>query len=582
MGATQLLRAARMIIVASLAGVAPAAAATVDRERDGLPDRWEQRHRLTTPADSARLDPDRDRLSNRAERLGRTDPRRRDTDRDGVPDGAELGRGTNLRPADPDRDGLSDGRELGMRTDPRRSDTDADELQDAEELATRTNPLDADSDDDGHRDGIEVRGGADPRDARIFGPVRYVDGASRGGTCSDDRTPDQAANPATPWCTLERAAIIAPAGAPVRVRDATYGPLLETARPGWVRFTPHPGEAPSLRGLTFEGASRIAVHGFEITGPASRVGILGGSSDIELVGNYLHDLRTGFYLRDGGARIALRWNRVEDMVWADLQVKDGYGLSMASGAWKDLTIDANVFRGIDGDALQLGGMTGVRITRNTISDVRVSPANDDHADAIQISGSAVDVLVAGNLISDANKAIIVGSSFAAVRDRITFENNVIHEVSGNCMSIYDTQRLVVRHNTCWKTGYGFWLRDELLSPLTHTTGARIYNNLFGPATLGPGSVDLQILRFDDWGSEDHNLVTGIFAGQSFFDHTDIVQPPDVAALVLDAAVGDLRPAAGSLLIDRGAAAPDLPARDAAGHPRVAGAAPDIGAYEAVP
>jgi hypothetical protein len=66
-----------------------AAAKQRDRNHDGIPDRWEKRHRLSTGVNQARRDQDRDHLRNRAEFLAGTNPRNADSDGDGIPDGEE-------------------------------------------------------------------------------------------------------------------------------------------------------------------------------------------------------------------------------------------------------------------------------------------------------------------------------------------------------------------------------------------------------------------------------------------------------------------------------------------------------------
>ena len=50
----------------------------------------------------------------------------------------------------------------------------------------------------------------------------YVDRASIGGQCSDARSATEAANPATPWCTLPKAFAAAPAASTVVVRAGIY------------------------------------------------------------------------------------------------------------------------------------------------------------------------------------------------------------------------------------------------------------------------------------------------------------------------------------------------------------------------
>lgn len=113
-----------------------------DRDRDGLPDRWEKRNGLSAKQPSAKSDPDHDGLRNRRELRLRTSPRRADTDGDGLRDGAEVRRyRTNPRRRDTDRDGLGDRREIRRyRTNPRKRDTDGDGYSDLVEIRAGTNP----------------------------------------------------------------------------------------------------------------------------------------------------------------------------------------------------------------------------------------------------------------------------------------------------------------------------------------------------------------------------------------------------------------------------------------------------------
>jgi hypothetical protein len=67
----------------------PGLAAAKDRNHDRIPDRWEQRHKLSLTVNQARHDQDRDHLRNRAEFLAGDSPRDRDSDDDGMMDGDE-------------------------------------------------------------------------------------------------------------------------------------------------------------------------------------------------------------------------------------------------------------------------------------------------------------------------------------------------------------------------------------------------------------------------------------------------------------------------------------------------------------
>ena len=114
-----------IIITAMLALAAPAAAAPRDRDHDGLPDRWETRHGLSSTSKGGSADPDRDRVDNLNEHREGTHPRDRDSDNDGRPDGRE----------DRDRDMLDNSAEDRTGHDPRDRDSDDDGVIDGREQA---------------------------------------------------------------------------------------------------------------------------------------------------------------------------------------------------------------------------------------------------------------------------------------------------------------------------------------------------------------------------------------------------------------------------------------------------------------
>jgi len=114
------------LILICLAWLAiPGTALAADRDHDGLPDRWERRHHLSTAHGSANKDPDRDHVDNGNEFRERTSPRDRDTDGDGRRDGRE----------DADHDRLSNRAEDATGNDPRDRDTDDDGVSDGRERA---------------------------------------------------------------------------------------------------------------------------------------------------------------------------------------------------------------------------------------------------------------------------------------------------------------------------------------------------------------------------------------------------------------------------------------------------------------
>lgn len=114
-----------LALVTLLVLALPAGAMARDRDRDGLPDRWEKKHKLSVKRSSANADRDRDKVDNWNEWRQGTNPNKRDSDRDGRPDGRE----------DRDRDGLNNAAEDATGNDPKDRDTDDDGVRDGKEQA---------------------------------------------------------------------------------------------------------------------------------------------------------------------------------------------------------------------------------------------------------------------------------------------------------------------------------------------------------------------------------------------------------------------------------------------------------------
>ena len=189
MSATPIARLRPLLVAAVLALLALPAVADAkkrDRDHDGMPDRWERAHHLSTHKKNAKRDPDKDGLRNRAEWRSRTNPHRVDSDRDGTPDAGE----------DRDRDRVDNGNEAREHTSPRRRDTDRDHIGDgredrdhdglrnAAEDASDTDPIDPDSDNDGVEDGDEMGGRVVAFDGTHL-TVRLFSGAELSGTVDE-------------------------------------------------------------------------------------------------------------------------------------------------------------------------------------------------------------------------------------------------------------------------------------------------------------------------------------------------------------------------------------------------------------
>lgn len=181
---TRLLMASVLLAVFGFAGAAEAKQR--DRDGDRLPDRWEQRHKLSIKVKSASKDNDRDGLTNLGEYRSKTDPRDADSDEDGVEDADEdrdsddvdnadeMRAGTDPRERDSDDDGTEDGDE----------DSDHDGMSNAAESQSGHDPSDEDSDDDGTEDGDELSGVVESFSAGTL-TIRKADDSTITGAVTD-------------------------------------------------------------------------------------------------------------------------------------------------------------------------------------------------------------------------------------------------------------------------------------------------------------------------------------------------------------------------------------------------------------
>lgn len=142
-----------------------------DKDKDNLPDWWEEQYGLNMKADDSKEDQDGDYANNLVEHLFGTDPTNPDTDEDGYFDGEEIKKGynptgegrldadkdqvydwweqkfgfsdddNNDAGQDIDNDGLSNLEEFLFQTDPRNADSDRDGISDKDESEITSNPM---------------------------------------------------------------------------------------------------------------------------------------------------------------------------------------------------------------------------------------------------------------------------------------------------------------------------------------------------------------------------------------------------------------------------------------------------------
>lgn len=96
----------------------------IDKNKDGIPDKWELKYKLGLRKDVAKQDNDKDGLNNFIEYKLNLNPTSNDTDKDKILDGNE----------DSDKDGLSNAAELELGTNPENPDSDKDKIKDGSEV----------------------------------------------------------------------------------------------------------------------------------------------------------------------------------------------------------------------------------------------------------------------------------------------------------------------------------------------------------------------------------------------------------------------------------------------------------------
>lgn len=200
---------------------------------------------------------------------------------------------------------------------------------------------------------------------------RWVDIGS--ATCSDARTAAQVTSPATPWCTLDRAAAQAHAGDAVRVLGGVYR---GTVRPLNSGTTSSP--------IRFTAAEPDVV--VDAAGAANAVKLI-GVSDVAFEGMTIRGGTAQGIWIDNAARTSLTRLQVTANPGAGIQVKATPGLVVDHS-----TITGNGRAGI----LELAGTSGARYTANAIAHNGIDGAAYG-GDGIQLGGTGA--LVSGNDIA---------------------------------------------------------------------------------------------------------------------------------------------------------------------------------------
>ena len=368
--------------------------------------------------------------------------------------------------------------------------------------------LGGDDDDDGSRPGwAEVAQGV---------------AAARESATKAARKPDGEVHNADEF--LARARDPASAGKTFLVRAGDYGnvDLRNIRHAKLVTFRAAPGEQALFHYTPMGNTEGLRLEGLHFVGAIDiQPGV---NARIELVGNEIGPFNgIGINIRERSSGILIAGNRFHDLREAGREV--GYGVRASSPEVEisDLAILGNSFVRLGNDAMELGGVDGLRIERNLVTAVAIEPGSGAHSDPLFIWAGTRNAVVRSNRIVGNSQPVYV---FAGTSN-VLIENNLIARGDNWCMHVVgarDGERitnLVIRNNTFWDCAFGGLVFSApsdgwvLVNNVLETLGAskpagRIPTQAFN--LIGKGEREARDLagrpRFVDRAANDYRLGPG--------------------------------------------------------------------------
>jgi hypothetical protein len=406
--------------------------------------------------------------------------------------------------------------------------------------------------------------------ASAQGTTLYVDQDGRGGACSDGRA-GEAANPATPLCSITRGLAVAPAGGRLVVRGATYPALsVSGTRSAFVTVSAQLGETVSLPSVNVRpGASYVRFEGLTLTG-GETFRVDEGAHHVQLVGSSLSG--------GGSEKVDLEAGAGDVLIEGNRITGGGNGITFNSESSRpnvpnsgtndppirNVVIRNNAFDDIGTDIIRPANFDTLLIEGNDLTGIA---EDGDHSDILQSVWGGDHLIFRNNYVHDYD-----GQGFFLKDGRVTdvtVENNVFVNNRGTyTVNVYDTIGFRLLNNTIWDNELGLRVRD--------VQSFSMFNNIIERIDEGSSAKYAQT-------TQDHNLIGG---GQ-----WTLRGPHDIGGQpgFVNPGARDYRLAASSPAIDAGTSN-GTPPRDKACRPRYdvpsvanrgTGAAPyyDIGALE---
>jgi hypothetical protein len=287
--------------------------------------------------------------------------------------------------------------------------------------------------------------------ASAEGATRYVDGASVGGRCSDNRSAAAATRPATPLCSIRRGLSRARSGDTILVRRGGYPQLRVSryARRKRVRVAVYPGERPSIRGMVMRRVRGIEFAGFHITDLVH----IERLANIAFTGNLFTEHGIVF---GGGKGVRIANNRFEDLTivfnrrtLACMRSRCGHAVAIASSS--GVRVTGNTFLKIPKDGVLGHRVSNVLIQGNSFSEISpfVDKA-DGHSDSIELATPTRNVRIIGNTFRFARGPILVITS-RSLAAHLGFQliNNSMTQTYGWALNMNAAPGARIIGNTAW-------------------------------------------------------------------------------------------------------------------------------------
>lgn len=232
------------------------------------------------------------------------------------------------------------------------------------------------------------------------------------------------------------------------------------------RFVAQPNNMTvDLPSVSFTGAHKVTIEGFEMTSGGFFVNNGTSSGDVLMKKNYLHAYADNGYRAGGGithTNIQIVGNRLECITF-DPAAGNPSGYGIFNDADGTMTIRYNSIVGCNNtaDGMQISNLDGADISYNEVRNIHWDGlGGDPHADAIMLWAGLSNATVTNNRLLDST-----GTLMSPDMNDVTFTNNlIVNHFLGSAQCVDSTAngtsgavsplRHTWQQNTIWACGNG--------------------------------------------------------------------------------------------------------------------------------